>query len=157
MLRFFKNLVTNNSGTPVHVVSETTVEAYLDTISGNCRESDPVANLVANLVAHARRCAHLVEQAPHDHSPVHLAHTVAAVVAALAQMGESTSAYVIEHWSRIGAAYAGPAADHLWQALESLALTAGLLDAAVPAPAPLHPGNALAALQEAAAECAQRV
>jgi hypothetical protein len=159
MLRFFKNLSTNlntnNGVTARPVVSETTVEAYLDTVSGTRRETDPVQSLVT----HARRCANLVEQAPEAYSPVHLAHTVAAVVAALAQMGEVTSAYVIEHWSRIGNRYAEPAAAHLWEALDALALTAGLMDIAVPVTDTLHhAGNSVLDVLTAAAEdCADAV
>jgi hypothetical protein len=159
MLRFFKNLSsnfnTNKGATARPVVSETTVEAYLDTVSGKSRENDPVQSLVA----HARRCANLVERDPQPFSPVDLAHTVAAVVAALAQMGEVTSGYVVKHWSRIGNRYAEPAASHLWEALDALALTAGLMDVAVPVTDTLHhAGNAvLDALTAAAEACADAV
>ena len=55
--------------------------------------------------------------------------------------------------------YAEPAAAHLWEALDSLALTAGLLDVAMPAPATGNhgPGEALTTLQTAARDCAERV
>ncbi|WP_335986635.1 hypothetical protein [Glycomyces sp. MUSA5-2] len=152
MLRRIKSLFSTNPGSQP-AVAEATVDAFVDTVTGTTRPADPVTDLAVR----ARSCAALVESSPEAFSPVHLAHTVAAVVAALAQMGEVTGAYVIEHWSRIGAEYAEPAGSHLWQALDSLALTAGLLDVAIPAPAPLHQGNALTALQEAAAECAKRV
>lgn len=154
MLRRIFNVLSNTPGSPTQpALAAATVDAYVDTVSGSARGANPVADLVAR----AQACATLVEQTPAAFSPAHLAHTVAAVVKSLTQMGEVTSDYVIQHWSAIGAEYAEPATCHLQQALKSLALTAGLLDVAVPAPASLHQGNALTALQQAATTCVKQL
>lgn len=158
-MRRIINFFTGSKSTPTNnpAVSETTVEAFLDTVAINSgTETDPLGALVA----HTRRCATLVSAAPHAYSPVRLAHTVAAVTAQLAQMGDVTRAHVAAYWPSRGAALADPATDHLWQAVEQLALTAGLMDVAMTTP-PAHghttTGDPLAALVAAATECTSQV
>src|SRR5690606_6550910 len=95
------------------------------------------------------------------YTPAHLAHTVATVTASLAQMGDATAAYVAEHWNSLTGEYTDPAAKHLWEAAKHTALTAGLMDVAVPVspagPAPIGHTDPLGALGQAVETCKDAV
>ncbi|WP_026924968.1 hypothetical protein [Glycomyces arizonensis] len=160
MLRFFKNRFTTTTDNtsddnvaPPPAVAEATVDAFVDAVCGT--DADPLTDLVAR----TRRCAELVTANPGAYAPARLAHTVAAVTASLAQMGDATAAYVAEHWSSLAGEYADPAAKHLWEAVKHTALTAGLMDVAAPVdPAPsVGHADPLIALKQAAEACRDAV
>ena len=67
MLRFFKNLFTDNTqdhSIRAAAISEATVEVFLDTVSGKTRETDPVANgsspLEGDTISCCLKCMHLL-------------------------------------------------------------------------------------------------
>lgn len=158
-MRNFFNSITGRTlnSAPVPAVSSAAVETYLDiaAAAGSPGETRPFEALVA----HTRRCTDLVTAAPHAYAPARLAHTVAAVAAQLARMGDEIEEYVAYYWPTKGAPLAHPAAMHLWQAVEQLALTSGLMDVAAPLP-PATAGGAvdpLAALVRTATVCADQV
>jgi hypothetical protein len=158
-MRNFFNLITGRTlnSAPVPAVSSAAVETYLDiaAATGSPGEARPFEALVDN----TRRCADLVSAAPHAYVPARLAHTVAAVATQLARMGDEIEVYVAYYWPTKGAQLARPAAEHLWQAVEQLALTSGLMDVAAPLPPASANGavDPLAALVRTATVCADQV
>jgi len=163
MLRFFKNpfatTTDNNSDAnvaPRPAVAEAAIDAYVEAVCGT--STDPLTDLVGR----TRRCAELVSANPQAYAPAHLAHTVATVAASLAQMGDATAAYVAEHSSRPTGPYPDPAATPPRVAAKHTALTAGLMDVAVPVsqagPVPtIGHADPLEALGQAAEACKDAV
>lgn len=160
MLRFFKNMFTTTDNSDANValrpaVAEVAIDAYVEAVCGT--STDPLTDLVGR----TRRCAELVTANPQAYTPAHLAHTVATVAASLAQMGDATAAYVAEHWNSLTGEYTSPAAKHLWEAAKHTALTAGLMDVAVPVspagPAPIGHTDPLGALGQAVETCKDAV